>query len=154
LIDRSFLFLTYSCWFQMIWKMDSWLIGLIGRSHPFLIRVDSKYLIRVDSKYFPNFTKSCGQSTSYIRVGGMHTQFLACKSRESIQQAPKSEFKFFGCWFKCFYLFKNLKIFNQHQKFKQWNSSSNKQATGIGNLCKRHPNKNQWWCKSTLGVDH
>ena len=69
--------------------------GLIGRSRPFLIRVDSKYLLRVDSKYFPNFTKSCGQSTSYIRVGGMHTQFLACKSRESIQQAPKSKFKFF-----------------------------------------------------------
>ena len=87
LIDRSFLFLTYSCWFQMIWKMDSWLTGLIGRSRPFLIRVDSKY--------FPNFTKSCGQSTSYIRVGGMLAQFLACKSRESIQQAPKSEFKFF-----------------------------------------------------------
>ena len=69
----------------MIWKMDSWLTGLIDRSRPFLIRVDSKY--------FPNFTKSCGQSTSYIRVGGMHVQFIACKS--SIQQAPKSEFKFF-----------------------------------------------------------
>ena len=71
----------------MIWKMDSWLTGLIDRSRPFLIRVDSKY--------FPNFTKSCGQSTSYIRVGGMHAQFLVCKSRGSIQQAKKLEFKFF-----------------------------------------------------------
>ena len=146
LIDRSFLFLTYSCWFQMIWKMDSWLTGLIDRSRPFLIRVDSKY--------FPNFTKSCGQSTSYIRVGGLHAQFLVCKSRESIQQAPKLEFKFFVVDWHAFVFLKIYKIFNQHQKFKQWNSSSNKQATGIGNLCKRHPNKNQWWCKSTLGVDH
>jgi len=30
-----------------------------------------------------------------MHVGGMHAQFLACKSRESIQRAPKSEFKFF-----------------------------------------------------------
>ena len=76
LISFSYLFVfTYSCW----------LTWLIGRSCPFLIRIDSKY--------FPNFTKLCDQSTSYIRVGGMHVQFIACKS--SIQQAPKSEFKFF-----------------------------------------------------------